>query len=209
MQPTLPEYRCLGDEALDGDPNTQQVWSGGRRTTNGTATFDVVDVPILTGVHGQRLCLSAIETLRIRDPVCVAQAPILGMDPNNCPLIDRIVGRVIATALLTVEAPQLLPSSPPPTVPPSEAAPVRLSRREAERAAKHVLARRFGRKWQLGKRKRLICTRLGPTVRKCRVSWSYGTSHYKGRVVVSEDAEGIGTRIRVKRLPGQSRSFTA
>jgi hypothetical protein len=58
VQPVLPAYGCRGDEALDSDPNTRNVWNGGGRTANGTATFDLADVPILSGVHGQRLCLS-------------------------------------------------------------------------------------------------------------------------------------------------------
>lgn len=125
VQPALPTYNCRGDEGIDSDPNTVPVWSGGTRTANGLASFDVTEVPIVAGVHGQRLCLTAIEKVRMRDPVCVAQAPILGMDPNDCPLIDRIVGRVITSRFLTV--PQRVeprPSDPrtpvvdPPTVVP-------------------------------------------------------------------------------------------
>ena len=41
VQPTLPDYRCLGDEALDSDPNTLVVWNGGGRSTNGAAAFDL------------------------------------------------------------------------------------------------------------------------------------------------------------------------
>jgi hypothetical protein len=120
VQPALPSYSCRGNEALDSDPNTSQIWSGGNRTSNGTATADLMDVPILNGVQGQRLCVSVIRTERIRDPVCVAQAPIFGYDPNTCPYINQTTYRVLATALLTVTTPPAPPAppAPPPVDPP-------------------------------------------------------------------------------------------
>ncbi len=63
VQPTLPSYNCKGNEATDTDPNTKVVWDGGTQSTNSAgAGFDGVDVPILEGVVGQRLCLSVIGT---------------------------------------------------------------------------------------------------------------------------------------------------
>jgi hypothetical protein len=202
VQPSLPEYRCLGDEALDSDPNTQVVWSGGARNFNGTASFDLVDAPILNGVHGQRLCLSAIQTTQIRDPVCVAQAPILGLDPNACPLVNRIAGRVLATTLLTVEpvpstttltpvVTQPVVSQPITTVPPVEENPVRPAQR-----TKAALARRFARRWLLGNAKRLRCQKLGKRW-ICRVTWRHGRWRYKGQVRVSETGK---TTILVRRV---------
>lgn len=88
VQPSLPSYSCRGDELFDSDPNTQQIWSGGQQTANATLSFDRTDVGILQGVVGQRVCLSVIQSPHILDPICVAQAPILDMDPNACPFVD-------------------------------------------------------------------------------------------------------------------------
>lgn len=118
VQPSLPAYACDGTEVLDSDPATVPIWNGGRRTRNETASFDLTDVPIVAGVYGQRICLSVVETVRLRDPICVAQAPILGMDPNDCPLVDRIAQRPVTSALLTV------PAAPPPTPPADPKPPV-------------------------------------------------------------------------------------
>jgi hypothetical protein len=115
VQPALPEYGCQGDEALDSDPNTKLVWSGGQRTSNDTASASLNNVPILSGVHGQRVCLSVIETRQIRDPVCVAQAPVFGDDPNTCPFVDRIFNHVLASRLLEVSQPADGSTTPPPT----------------------------------------------------------------------------------------------
>src|SRR5262245_38622372 len=70
VQPALPSYYCQGDEGLDSDPNTRVIWSGGGHTGNGTASLDISNVGILSGVQGQRVCLSALATNHIQDPVC-------------------------------------------------------------------------------------------------------------------------------------------
>jgi hypothetical protein len=201
VQPSLPDYRCLGDELLDNDPNTSQIWSGGGHTTNGTASFDLPNTPILTGVYGQRVCLMAIETLHIRDPVCVAQAPILGLDPNDCPFIDRYVGRVIATALLT-QAPVLVLDPPAPPQPPKKPSteikpdPVSvLTKTEARNGTTKALSRKFGKRWKRGRSKHLKCARRSETKLSCAVSWRFGDFRYKGRVTVSESHAGVKARI--------------
>lgn len=119
VQPTLPSYSCQGDEALDSDPNTKVVWSGGGQSANGTVSADVDNVSILSGVQGQRVCLSVIDRRQIRDPVCVAQAPILGYDPNTCPFKTFIFGHVMHTRLM-----DLAPTgggAPPPAAADSQA----------------------------------------------------------------------------------------
>src|SRR5215212_9044362 len=112
VQPALPSYYCRGDEALDSDPDTRVVWNAGVQSTEGTIPFDVPDTPILSGVQGQRVCLSLIEQFKRQDPVCIAQAPILGYDPSTCPLVTAYAGYVLASALLSVPA-----SAPPASSP--------------------------------------------------------------------------------------------
>lgn len=101
VQPSLPSYSCRGDEWRDQDPNTRQVWSGGNQTGNGSVTADLTDVPILTGVPGQRLCVSAVRQRSVQDPVCIAQAPILGIDPSTCPYVNQITSHALGGAILT------------------------------------------------------------------------------------------------------------
>lgn len=109
VQPSLPSYSCRGDEWDDSDPNTKVVWTGANQTGNSTVSADLTDVPILTGQSGQRICVSAVRQMQVRDPVCVAQAPILGMDPSTCPFVSRISGLAVGSAILT-----LAPTAPPP-----------------------------------------------------------------------------------------------
>lgn len=191
VQPTLPVYRCLGDEVLDSDPNTYMVWSGGNHTTNEIASFDIGDVPILYGVQGQRLCVSVIETRRIQEPVCLVQAPILGLDPSTCPLVDKLVPHVVATTLLSLAPPTPLPTSPT-TDPPENAAPAIRPRN----VAKVALARRFGKRWKRASAKQVTCRSL-PNGWACRVSWRYAGRRFKGKVLVSRTGKST---VRVKRL---------
>lgn len=109
VQPSLPSYSCRGDEWNDSDPNTKVVWTGANQTGNSTVSADLSDVPILTGQSGQRICVSGVRQMQVRDPVCVAQAPILGMDPSTCPFVSRISGLAVGSAILT-----LAPATPPP-----------------------------------------------------------------------------------------------
>jgi hypothetical protein len=198
VQPSLPEYGCQGDEALDSDPNTQVVWNGGGRNANGAVSFDLVDAPILNGVHGQRLCLSAVQTTQIRDPICAAQAPILGMDPNSCPLVNVIAGRVLATTLLGLEPAPAVVAPQPPVVPQTSAPvpPVEQEPAKPAQRARAALVKRFGRRWRLGKAKRLRCRKAGKRW-ACRVTWREGRRRYKGTVFVSDTGKAT---VRVRRL---------
>ena len=72
-QPSLPEYRCLGDEALDSDPNTTMVWKGTNQTGNASESAVVTGASILRGVYGQRLCLSLIGSRSEISAICEAQ----------------------------------------------------------------------------------------------------------------------------------------
>lgn len=114
-QPSLPVYRCLGDEAIDSDPNTEVVWTS-NQTSNTSVTFDLQQASILRGVQGQRVCLSVIYGFWQRDPICVAQAPILGQDPLVvCPFEEFLAAKVLASKFLEVEPP--LPAPPPDPAP--------------------------------------------------------------------------------------------
>lgn len=97
---SVPGYGCRGDEAFDSDPDTA-VQALGMRYSNRTVRYSGT-MSLVRGVTGQRLCLSVVQFVSVRDPICVAQAPILGDDPNDCPFITRRVGRVIATKLFHV-----------------------------------------------------------------------------------------------------------
>lgn len=115
VQPSLPSYNCTGEEWLEySDHNISQVWSGGGQSANGTVSFDLPKSSILQGVQGQRLCVSVIYGYWRRNPVCVAQAPIFGQDPNVvCPYEEAIFSKWITTKLLEVEP----PPTPAPTLP--------------------------------------------------------------------------------------------
>lgn len=209
VQPALPSYSCRGDEALDSDPDTRMIWSGGKQTANGSVPFDLTAVPILQGVRGQRVCVSAIDVIHERDPVCVVQAPILGMDPNTCPFRDRIVGRVLTSRLLSLAAPPTAtptPESPPATtpiapvataVPSPKPAPVKLTQSRAKTSASAALKAKYGRKWQLRKRLSLTCSPQGTSF-KCRAVWRYRGKRLAASVDVRVRAQDgkIITRVR-------------
>jgi hypothetical protein len=116
-QPSTPDYACRGNEAIDQDPNTKVVWGGGEQTTNTTVSFDQTNVPILNGVYGQRLCLSVLWHSYYQDPVCIAEAPVLGYDPSTCPIEDHIAESAIAAVTMTVEQPTPPVTNPPPATP--------------------------------------------------------------------------------------------
>lgn len=109
LQPELPSYACRGDEAIDSDPNTTVIYNGGGQAANGAVTFDLANVQTS---GRRRVCASVYETRKEQDPLCVAQAPILGMDPATCPLVNRYYPHALATATLQ-------PSAPPATATPA------------------------------------------------------------------------------------------
>jgi hypothetical protein len=203
--PALPSYTCSGEEALDSDPDTRGVWSGGNFSANGTVSFDIPDAVILPGVHGQRLCLSVIQTVKRQEPLCLAQAPILGYDPATCPLVNHIGTMRVTSRLLTAEvpspppAPQPAPPPPPVTVVPQTAAPTPLTAAFSRRAADAALARRLGRRWSRARLKRLRCAALNATTFECRVSFEYKRVRYAGRVLVSGTQETATARVSVRR----------
>lgn len=111
-QPSLPEYRCLGDEALDSDRNTEMVWKGAARTANANEAATVSNAPILRGVIGQRLCLSIIGSRSEISAVCEAQRKTIeeftGEPAAPCLPESRVFSERISDVLLQIE------SSPPP-----------------------------------------------------------------------------------------------
>ena len=104
-QPSTPSYACYGTDRFSSDPNIRQVWNGGGQTNNGTVSFNVPNASILYGVYGQRLCVYVLWTNHIQDPVCIAQAPILGIDPSTCPIVDRPTSTELVGAFFTVQQP--------------------------------------------------------------------------------------------------------
>ena len=207
VQPSLPEYYCRGDEWADSDPNTRVIWGGPQQTGNATIPFDVPDALIMAGVYGQRVCALVVHVSRYREPICVAQAPILGLDPNvACPLEDHIFDMPLTSSLLTVETPQTpaqepaVPSIPPaganlPDGPASEL-PARLSSNRARAAATSALRRKLGRRWTRGARKRFSYSRASSVKIVCRVRWRYRSRGESRRVTVTLDGAAIRTTVR-------------
>ena len=127
VAPSLPAYSCQGDEFFDSDPNTRVVYSGGARPGPGTAAFNLPDAFILSGVYGQRACLSAIVTVSAQQAVCIVQAPILGQDPHACPFVNILSTRSVAGKTITpAPAPAPTPTpSPTPTPMPTPTTPIK------------------------------------------------------------------------------------
>jgi hypothetical protein len=210
VQPSLPAYQCRGDEWADSDPNTRVLWGGGEQTGNASVPFDLRDAPILTGVFGQRLCVLVVHISRYREPLCLAQAPILGLDPNvACPPTDHIVDSALTSSILTVEAPQPpqtpvveAPSPAAPDVDTSEEAPATtpvrpLSVAEARVKALQALRKTLGRRWTRGIRKRLTCQRGGTSQAvSCRARWRYRGRAMTRRVNVGVDGAKVRALVR-------------
>lgn len=192
VQPSLPSYRCEGDEAFDSDPDTDVVWvAGGQRSTNGSLPFDITDQPILTGVQGQRACLSVLSNSRYQEPLCLAQAPILGLPPSSCPVEDHYIGQNLSSAMLSVET----PSDPSGGLSPAA----------AKSAAQLALKAKFGKAYKKAKKKQFSCVEDAVGY-MCQVSWTYKRAKYKGTVAVSTDAVGaIKTKVVVKKTAANRR----
>lgn len=209
VQPALPSYSCRGDDWEYSDPNIRIVWSSGTRTTNDAVAIDVPNALLLAGVAGQRACLLVIETIRRRNPVCVAQAPVLGLDPNVvCPLEDFITGRAVANRLFSVEqppaptppaAPPPAPAAPPPqVVAPSvgPAAPPAFTVTIAAARVRTALANRYGRAWKRGRARRVRCRAADAERFRCVVSWRYKRRRYRGHVIATPSRTTIRVRHR-------------
>ena len=201
-QPSLPEYSCRGDEWADSDQNTRVLWSGGKKTGNTTVRFDLADALILPGVFGQRVCVLVVHTSRYQEPVCLAQAPILGYPPSSCPLVDHIVDDPVTSGLLTVAPPAVAPPTDPPAgeVPPPalqpEPTPLFLSMTKARAKAKVALRAALGRRWVRGTKKKLSCARESPGAVKCAARWRYKGAKLLRRVSVTLDEDGLTAAVR-------------
>jgi hypothetical protein len=196
VAPSLPAYTCHGDEALDSDPNTKVVYWGATQTAPGAVPFDVPDAAILTGVYGQRACLSEVATVSAQQAVCIVQAPILGQDPHACPFVSNITMRSVAAKTITqAPAPQPTPGPTltlPPTAtptPPPEPTPtlsLKLGRGEAITQARKALGRRY-RSFRRGHARRITAVRTAnPARRRCRAAWSYRSRRYRATVTVTK-----------------------
>jgi hypothetical protein len=188
VAPSLPEYACDGTEPLDSDPNTKVVFWGATQATPGTVPFDVGDAAILSGVYGQRACLSEVATVNAQQAVCIVQAPILGMDPHACPFVNAIVTRAVAGKLLT-QAPTSNPAPPPPSnpaAPPTPTPTLKLGRLEAIKQARKALGRRF-RSFRRGHARTITITdTINATRLRSRAKWTYRSYRYSATVTVSK-----------------------
>jgi hypothetical protein len=207
VAPSLPAYACRGDEFFDSDPNTRVVYTGLTQTAPGTVSFDVPDAAILTGVHGQRACLSEVATVSAQQAVCIVQAPILGQDPHACPFVNNITTRFVAGKAITqAPAPQPTPvptptptPTPSPTPTPEPTPSLKLTRGEAISEARKALRRRY-RSFRRGRARRItVLTTANPARHRCRARWTYRSRRYQAIVIVTK----LGTRhyvVRVRRI---------
>lgn len=193
VQPATPDYRCLGDEWLDNDPNTRQVWSGGQFTANGITSFDMANASVLTGVYGQRLCLMAIRTDHKPHPVCLAQQQTFpGLE---CPPVDQFFGVVLASSFLVVPPPVTAPAPPAGGGDVAAPKPIRLTDSTAARAAKLSLAKRFGKRWRKGSNRKVSCSRKSAARFRCKAAWRYDGRARKATVVVTKTAAGVKVKL--------------
>lgn len=120
--PSLPSYRCGygGEEFFDSDPDTEVVWKGATRTSDGPFSGEGTNVGLLYGLYEQKLCLALVGTTLVKDVVCEAQAPIFGKDPKSCAPVSRVFQENLASILPTVEVPAI--ALPPVVAPPPVAA---------------------------------------------------------------------------------------
>jgi hypothetical protein len=192
VAPSLPVYACLGDEPLDSDPNTKVVYWGTTQTAPGTVPFDLPDAGILTGVYGQRVCLSEAATVSAQQFVCIVQAPILGMDPHACPIVNKLTMRSTAAKTITqAPAPQQTPTPTPSPTPtagptPTPTPTMTLGRSEGINQARKALNRRYG-SYRRGHARQITAARTGnPAQRRCRASWTYRSRDYRATVTVTK-----------------------
>jgi hypothetical protein len=196
VAPSLPVYACRGDEPLDSDPNTKVVYWGTTQTAPGTVPFDLPDAGILTGVYGQRACLSEVATVSAQQYVCIVQAPILGMDPHACPFVNKLTMRSAAAKTITQPpAPQPTPTpAPTPTPTPT----LKLGRSEGITQARKALSRRY-RSYRHGHARHITAARTrNPARRRCRASWTDRSRHYRATVTVTK-LDTRRYRIRIRR----------
>jgi hypothetical protein len=119
VQPALPSYACTPDEWSASDPNIRRV--GGANIVDGVGQINLVDVPPLSDVYGQRVCVVVVGYRSYVDPACSAQYAVLydwwlqygGTPPVPCEPTDHVSSEVVASALLTVAQ----PPTPTPTAP--------------------------------------------------------------------------------------------
>ena len=75
-----------------------------------------------------------------------------------------------------------------------------LSVREAQGVVRSALRRRYGRRFTRGRGYRRACSRQSLLRARCRVSWRYGSSSYRGTVsVVATGNDRVRYSIRVRR----------
>ena len=198
VAPNLPAYGCRGDELFDSDPNTRVVYTGPTQTAPGTVSLDVPDAAILTGVYGQRACLSEVATVSAQQAVCIVQAPILGQDPHACPFVNNVRTRSVAGKMIAQAAapqPTTVPTptvTPPPTPMPTPTSTpsVKLARGEAISQARKVLRHRY-RSFRRGHARRMTALETAnPAQRRCRAKWTYRSRRYRATVIVTKLGSG-------------------
>lgn len=169
--------RCDGSELLDSQRDDRNiVWNGGGRNQNGTVPIEVTDAPIRRGGYGQRACLGVQYSVMERNPICEAQAPIFGEDPNDCPLEVQYRHRLIQSVAMAVAKPD---PEPDPEPEPS------MTLVEAKILAKGKLAKKYGKSWRRGKAKKVTCQEL-TTIFNCKATWKFKAKKRKGSVTVKK-----------------------
>jgi hypothetical protein len=198
VQPTT--YACDSNDPLpSGDRNVSLVAGTGTQSTDGTVMFSKQNWPIIRGVYGQRLCLYLWEQGTIHEPDPFCQIAPQFCDPGG---VDRalyffstVAQRIFTVSSLSPPAPPAPPSVAPNTVrilPP-------LTRKVASSKAKRALARKYGRAYKRGKRKRLSCSRRSSLSYRCKFSFKYRRKRHSGHVVVVSTDTGIKTTVRARR----------
>jgi hypothetical protein len=196
------------DPFQGGDRNVFVVAATGDQSADATIPLSAQSWPILPGVQGQRLCLYLRERGRVREP-----DPLCDIDPLNCNP-DGIIRQLnfyatIAQRLFVVEAQPPPPSPPPPPPVVKQGGPqLRLSKKTALSKAKAALARKFGRAYRRGRKKRVSCKPLAASAGgarastadyRCAFSFRYRSKKRAGTVIVRRTPDGIKTTIEGRR----------
>jgi hypothetical protein len=84
----------------------------------------------------------------------------------------------------------LVPVPVPPQSNPSPTATVFLGRYEAIDTARHLLARKFGKRWKSGRSRRVTCTRVSSIRMSCHAAWKYGGYRYAVGLTIRETTTG-------------------
>jgi hypothetical protein len=195
---------------INPDPSIKVVWTSGAgwsgpnqtgefltgtNHSSGSDGFNLRDYPILSGVYGQRLCLAVISKEAVTAP-CPPPYENLQCTSGFPPVKDQ--------RLLTVVLPATGSPVPPPA--PLTTHALTLSKQVAVSKAKAALAKKYGRAYRRGSRKRLSCTRLTATSYRCRYRFTYRRKRRAGKVLVKATPAGVKVTVRPRKVRTRTRS---